>query len=90
MEKDVLLDTISATTAFIAYRTPPHTDTDDLKECSHLRYKILSSDPEQIDEQKVYEKLDALKAKYEGLPVFSCYLGDYAEEYKKITGNEVI
>ena len=90
MEKDVLLDTISGFTAFIAYRTLPHTNTDDLKECSDLRYKILSSDPEEINKQEVYEKLDALKAKYEGLPVFSCYLGMSAEEYKEITGNEVI
>lgn len=74
MEKDVLLDTISGTTAFIAYRTPPHRNTDDLKECSHLMYKILSSDPEQIDKQKVYEKLDALKAKYEGLPAYPYYV----------------
>jgi hypothetical protein len=77
MEKDVLLDTISATTAFIAYRTPrgpTYTVTEDLKECSHLRYKILSSDPEQIDKQKVYEKLDALKAKYEGLPAYPYYV----------------
>ncbi len=90
MEKDVILDAISWTTAFIAYRTPPHRNTDDLKECSHLRYKILSSDPEEIDKPKVMEKLRSLRKKYEGLPVFSCYLGDYAEEYKKITGNEVI
>ncbi len=90
MEKDVLLDTISGYTAFIAYRTPPHTDTDDLEECSLLMDKVLCSDPEQINKQEVYEKLDALKAKYEGLPVFSCYLGMSAEEYKEITGNEVI
>lgn len=90
VEKEVLLDTISGTTAFIAYRTPPQADSDDLEECYLLREKLLRSDPEQIDKQEVYEKLDALKAKYEGLPVFSCYLGDYAEEYKKITGNEVI
>ncbi len=79
MEKDVLLDAISWTTAFIAYRTPRspgYTVTDDLKECSHIRYIILSSDPEQIDKQEVYEKLDALKAKYEGLPTYPYYLSD--------------
>ena len=56
MEKDVLLDTISGYTAFIAYRTPPHTDTDDLEECSLLRDKVIRSDPEQINKQEVYEK----------------------------------
>ena len=74
MEKDVLLDAISATTAFIAYRTPAYTDTDDLEECSLLMDKVLCSDPEQIDKQKVYEKLDALKAKYEGLPAYPYYV----------------
>ena len=74
MEKDVLLDTISGFTAFIAYRTPPHKDTDDLEECSLLRDKVLRSDPEQINKQEVLEKIRSLKKKYEDLPVFPCYL----------------
>lgn len=79
MEKDVLLDAISWTTAFIAYRTPrspEYTVTDDLKECSHIRYEILSSDPEQIDKPKVMEKLRALRKKYEDLPAYPYYLSD--------------
>lgn len=88
MEKDVLLDAISATTAFIAYRTPrapDYTATDDLKECSHLRYKILSSDPEQIDKPKVMEKLRSLKKKYLGLPPIPCYLGYLKDPCKECT-----
>lgn len=77
MEKDVLLDAISATTAFIAYRTPrtpTYTVTEDLKECSHIRYEILSSDPEQINKQEVLGKLDSLKNKYINLPAYPYYV----------------
>ena len=89
MEKDVLLDTISGFTAFIAYRTPPYTDTDDLEECSLLMDKVLCSDPEQINKQNVLEKIRSLKNKYEGLPVFPCYLGEVKDPCKECAENKV-
>lgn len=37
MEKDVLIEEVSATAAFIAYRTPSNTKSEDLIECSEIR-----------------------------------------------------
>lgn len=74
IEKDVLIEEVSATTAYIAYRTPVDKDSDDLKECSKLRYFLLSNEPEKISMKTTREKIKFLKEKYANLPVYQYYL----------------
>ena len=74
MEKDVLIEEVSATAAFIAYRTPLNTKSEDLIECSEIRENLLMTSPQNINKQNILNK--SLKEKYLRLPVFSYYLDD--------------
>ena len=48
MEKDVLIEEVSATAAFIAYRTPLNTKSEDLIECSEIRENLLITSPQDM------------------------------------------
>lgn len=74
IEKDILIEEVSATTAYIAYRTPIDKESDDLKECSKLRYFLLSNELEKINLMTAKEKLQFLKEKYINLPIYQYYL----------------
>lgn len=74
IEKDVLIEEVSATTAYIAYRMPVDKDSDDLKERSKLRYFLLSNEPEKISIKTTQEKINFLKEKDENLPIYQYYL----------------
>lgn len=76
MEKDVLIEEVSATAAFIAYRTPLNTKSEDLIECSEIRENLLMTSPQNINKQNILNRLKSLKEKYLRLPVFSYYLDD--------------
>ena len=76
MEKDVLIEEVSATAAFIAYRTPLNTKSEDLIECSEIRENLLMTSPQNINKQNILNRLKSLKEKYLRLSVFSYYLDD--------------
>lgn len=75
MEKDVLMEEVSATTAYIAYRTPKEKITEDLKECSKLHHFLLETQPEDINFDEVINILRRLKEKYLNLPMYPYYIG---------------
>lgn len=76
MQKDVLIEEVSATASFIAYRTPLNTKSEDLIECSEIRENLLITSPQHIDKQNILNRLKFLKDKYLKLPIFSYYLVD--------------
>ena len=60
MEKDVLIEEVSATAAFIAYRTPLNTKSEDLIECSEIRENLLITSPKNINKQNILNRLKLL------------------------------
>lgn len=52
MEKDVLIEEVSATAAFIAYRTPLNTKSEDLIECSEIAVNEICRNEKQVAQNR--------------------------------------
>lgn len=69
MEKDVLIEEVSATAAFIFYRTGKECSTKkEFYRCAEINSFLYSNDPEDIDATKIRSELKEIKKKFEGLP----------------------
>lgn len=82
MEKDVLMEEVAATIAYIASRThnnpQTHTFCKELKSCGDLRETLLAKAPKEIDAVAIRSELSALKNSVKDNPVnlLDCLLSD--------------
>ena len=68
MEKDVLLEEVSATASFISRRTPIGEDKPEFLHCSEISAFLYSHVPEDIDAKAIRSELHQIKQKFKNLP----------------------
>ena len=69
MEKDVLIEDVSATAAFISNRFLEDSDLPkEFNRCADIRDYLLRTAPQNIDINKVKTELDSMKEKFKSLP----------------------
>ena len=82
MEKDVLMEEVASTIAYIAARTHNNPQThifcNELKSCGALRESLLAKAPKDIDAVAIRSELSALKNSVKDNPVnlLDCSLSD--------------
>lgn len=70
MEKDVLIELVAHTTAFI-YRRVHLIDTPEIDFLANLRDKIYSSDAQDLDYKSIVHEVNTLKDKFKDLPLYA-------------------
>lgn len=70
MQKDVLIENLAETTAFIGMRYKGVENAPvEFKMCGLLRYFILTHDPEGLNYDAINEEIAALRKSFENKPV---------------------
>lgn len=70
MQKDVLMEEVSATAAFICYRVKPRDPLPkEALRTEEIRNYLLATSPRQIDFEKISTELEALKQPYLDKPI---------------------
>lgn len=65
MEKDVLLEEVSATAAFICRNAPNSgSSSNEFKRCAQIRDFLYLNDPEDIDAKAIRQELSKLKSSF--------------------------
>lgn len=69
VQKEVLVEEISATAAFLSQRTPfSEPDKPEFSWCFEIRAEVYKSDPCEIDAVGIRKKLQEIHEKYKDLP----------------------
>lgn len=69
MEKDALIELVAETMALLSRKIPllKYSEESDIEQLSHLRMRIYSSLPEELDVEKILQQCNNIKHRYKEL-----------------------